>query len=104
MSNERATTFSRHVSPRWEAPATVDSFRISEPNEDLLRYARELQSCRIGASSQPLRVLDIGGGAGRNALPLARLGLDVVCTDFVFANVARRAHKTESGRSWRGCV
>ncbi len=78
MSHTIAKTFSHRTSPRWEAPGTVESFRTAVPNEDLLQYAKELQS-RSGAQS--LRVLDIGGGAGRNAVPLARLGLNVVCTD-----------------------
>jgi SAM-dependent methyltransferase len=81
MFTKRATTFSQRVSPRWEAPSTVENFRTSTPNEDLLQYAQELQSRRRSSARKPLRVLDIGGGAGRNAVPLARLGLDVVCTD-----------------------
>src|SRR4028119_34934 len=79
--SERATSFSSRVSPRWEAPGTVENFRTATPNEDLMRYARELQARHRSVSAQPMRVLDIGGGAGRNAVPLARLGMDVVCTD-----------------------
>ena len=81
MFNERATIFSHRVSPRWEAPPTVENFRTATPNEDLLQYAQEVQGRHREKSVEPLRVLDIGGGAGRNAVPLARLGMDVVCTD-----------------------
>lgn len=65
------------VSPRWELPGTVESFRTSTPNEVLMAYAQRLQS----QHERPLSVLDIGGGAARNALPLAKLEMNVVCTD-----------------------
>ena len=67
----------RGVSPRWEAAATVAGFRTGTPNPVLLEYARE----RRGRLSGRAWALDIGGGAGRNAVPVAQLGFDVVCTD-----------------------
>jgi len=67
------------VSPRWEAAATVESFRTSSPNEVLLAYAATLLKHR-----DRLTVLDVGGGAARNALPLAEMGARVVCTDLSF--------------------
>jgi SAM-dependent methyltransferase len=67
----------QQVSPRWEIPATVANFRVNPPNEVLVAYAQRLQK----RAAQPLNILDIGGGAGRNAVPLARLGCRVVCTD-----------------------
>jgi ubiquinone/menaquinone biosynthesis C-methylase UbiE len=80
------------VSPRWEIPQTVANFRENPPNEVLMEYV--LQLC--ASKSTPLRVLDIGGGAGRNAIPLARLGCEVVCTDLswpmlIAADEKRRA-------------
>lgn len=96
MSHEIAKTFSHRTSPRWEAPATVESFRTAAPNDDLLQYAKKLQS-RSGA--QPLRVLDIGGGAGRNAVPLAQLGLNVVCTDLSFPMLLAAQVKLQHGET-----
>lgn len=69
--------FSQQVSPRWEAPGTVENFRKNTPNEVLIEYAREM----LQRSEAPLWALDIGGGAGRNAVPLAQMGFQVVCTD-----------------------
>jgi SAM-dependent methyltransferase len=60
----------------WSAPATVAGFARSPPNLVLVEFARtELQ--RLGTA----RALDLGCGAGRNAVPLARVGLHVVGTD-----------------------
>lgn len=59
----------------WSDPATVAGFRQSPPNYRLIDYAKRLQR---GAR---LRVLDIGCGAGRNAVPLAEGGAMVVAAD-----------------------
>lgn len=53
----------------------VSGFSQSPPNNDLLAYAE-----RKGAAHR-LRVLDIGCGAGRNAVPLAHAGHHVVAVD-----------------------
>jgi len=59
----------------WSQPGTVEGFVRSPPNETLLQLAdRERHA---GA-----RLLDIGCGAARNALPLAEAGWNVVGTDF----------------------
>lgn len=76
MMNISAPSFAHPVSPRWQAPELAEGFRTSAPNDVLMRFARELKQGR-----QHLRVLDIGGGAGRNAVPLAQLGYDVTCID-----------------------
>jgi SAM-dependent methyltransferase len=60
----------------WSAPATVEGFVRSPPNDVLLRFAAE-ELARIGEG----RVVDVGCGAGRNAVPLADLGWDVTGLD-----------------------
>ena len=59
----------------WSTPATVAGFARSAPNEVLMRFARGER--RAGAS----RLLDLGCGAGRNTIPLAREGWQVLGTD-----------------------
>ena len=60
----------------WIDPGVVAGFVASPPNRDLLAYA-----ARKCAAAGPLRILDIGCGAGRNAVPLAHAGAHVVGTD-----------------------
>jgi SAM-dependent methyltransferase len=66
----------RQVLTTWDAPETVEGFVRSPANHRLLAYAAQLTG-RHGR----LRVLDIGCGAGRNAVPLARAGFVVTGTD-----------------------
>jgi len=58
----------------WNQPGTVEGFVRSPPNAALLRAAT--RDFRASA-----RLLDIGCGAGRNALPLAAAGWEVIGTD-----------------------
>lgn len=60
---------------RWDAPDTVAGFSQSPPNPFLIRFAAE--ELQPGAGW----LLDIGCGAGRNAIPLARLGWQVLGVD-----------------------
>jgi SAM-dependent methyltransferase len=60
----------------WSTPSTVAGFVRSEANATLLRFAAaERDRAPAGL------VLDIGCGAGRNAVPLARQGWRVLGTD-----------------------
>ena len=91
--------FAHPVSPRWQAPELVESFRVNSPNDVLMRFARELKENH--ASNEPLRALDIGGGAGRNAVPLARLGYSVTCIDLSapMLRAAQRKRQEETPRN-----
>ena len=60
----------------WSRPETVAGFAQSPPNPRLIALADSAID-----SERPGRVLDIGCGAGRNAVPLAARGWDVVGTD-----------------------
>jgi SAM-dependent methyltransferase len=71
----------------WSQPRTVEGFMRSPPNATLLQIAaREWRATA--------RLLDIGCGAARNALPLAHAGWHVVGTDLslpMLAGAATRA-------------
>jgi SAM-dependent methyltransferase len=60
----------------WNAPDLVAGFAQSLPNAVLMRVAAD-----EFRRSESRRVLDLGCGAGRNAIPLARLGWDVLGVD-----------------------
>src|SRR6476646_415022 len=62
--------------PRWSTPESVAGFVASPPNETLLRFAEARRPPHGGGV-----LLDIGCGAGRNAVPLARAGWRVLGTD-----------------------
>lgn len=65
----------------------VAGFSRSAPNTSLINYA-----LRVRSQTPRLRILDIGCGAGRNAVPLSELGAEVVGTDLSWpmASAARR--------------
>ncbi|MFN7943299.1 MAG: class I SAM-dependent methyltransferase [Thermoanaerobaculia bacterium] len=67
----------------WSAPGTVAGFVQASPNETLLRFAAtELAARSVAAESrQRAKALDLGCGAARNAIPLARLGWNLVGLD-----------------------
>ncbi len=61
---------------RWEAAGVVEGFATAAPNQVLLGFVRTELARRPG-----LRILDVGCGAARNAVPMAALGATVVGTD-----------------------
>ncbi len=60
----------------WTTPASVEGFASASPNAVLMRLAT-VEAERVPNG----RALDIGCGAGRNALPLAQMGWEVFGVD-----------------------
>lgn len=60
----------------WSRPDTVAGFTTSPPNATLMGFAGDELRRRPGA-----RAIDLGCGAGRNAVPLAGAGWDVIGID-----------------------
>ena len=79
-----------------DTPGIVAGFKRSLPNAVLMRFAeQELQRSRGGL------ILDIGCGAGRNAIPLSRMGWDVIGTDLsrpMLCAAAERVGEETAGR------
>jgi SAM-dependent methyltransferase len=87
---------------QWSAPGTVAGFTRSAPNAVLMSFAQAELTRSKGA-----RVLDIGCGAGRNALPLARMGWSVLGTDLswpMLAAAANRAREEHLESRFRGIL
>ncbi|HET9706084.1 MAG TPA: class I SAM-dependent methyltransferase [Vicinamibacterales bacterium] len=75
----------------WSEAGTVAGFAQSPPNQTLLAYAA--RRLRPG-----LRVLDIGCGAGRNAVPLALAGAAVLGVDLSRPMLDAAARRDSAGR------
>lgn len=72
----------------WSAPGTVAGFAQSPPNAVLMTFAeRELRRGRRTCA------LDVGCGAGRNAVPLARLGWQVTGIDLSWPMLCAAAQR-----------
>jgi SAM-dependent methyltransferase len=79
---------------QWSAPGTVAGFARSAPNAVLMTFADEERRRCSGSG----RVLDLGCGAGRNAVPLARLGWTVVGTDLSWPMLCAAATRIREDR------
>lgn len=83
----------------WSKAETVRGFVESPPNEVLMHFAeRELQRVARG------RLVDLGCGAGRNAVPLARIGWSVIGIDLSLAMVQAAARRVTADLSARLCL
>lgn len=85
---------------RWNDPRIVAGFSRSEPNARLMGFVEGEMGRRPGTT-----VLDLGCGAGRNAVPIAALGCHMLGTDIewpMLEAAARRAraHGVASRTLW----
>jgi SAM-dependent methyltransferase len=77
----------------WIDPGVVAGFAGASPNLTLIDYAD-----RRARTSGSLRVLDIGCGAGRNAVPLALSGAHVFGTDLSMPMLSAAQSRSAAGR------
>src|SRR5215208_4541433 len=79
----------------WSEAGTVAGFAQSLPNATLMRFAAgEL-------STGKTRLLDIGCGAGRNAVPLARQGWTVTAVDLSWPMLRAAGERAQAESSLR---
>ncbi len=83
----------------WSAPETVAGFKRSLPNAVLMQVA-EQELRRSGGG----RVLDIGCGAGRNAVPLAQMGWHVVGSDLSWPMLCGAAERAREAQAVHLCL
>ena len=77
----------------WSTPGTVAGFLQSPPNTNLVAFAGH--ELRQGGSN---RALDVGCGAGRNALPLAQLGWRVIGLDLSWPMLRAASQRARADR------
>ena len=72
----------------WDKPEVVAGFTRTPPNPELLRFAA-IEQQRVGSKAV---ALDLGCGAGRNAVPLAQQGWRVLGIDSSMAMLQTARH------------
>lgn len=86
---------------RWDVAATVSGFAQSPPNATLIRISAAEWERNGGRAP----ALDLGCGAGRNAIPLARQGWNVVGVDLSWPMLTTAVGRARTeGLSERVCV
>lgn len=80
----------------WSEAVTVAGFAQSAPNQTLMRFAAE-----EGATGRKY-LLDIGCGAGRNAVPLAKQGWSVTGIDLSWPMLRAAAERAQAESLTRG--
>ena len=76
---------------RWGDTQTVAGFSRSEPNATLMRFVES----EMGRTPRTA-VLDVGCGAGRNAVPTAALGCNVLGTDIEWPMLEAAARRAQA--------
>lgn len=76
----------------WDRPETVAGFAASSPNQVLMAWVRHR------SRGLPLSILDIGCGAGRNAVPLALAGHRVTGVDLSLPMLQAARQRAERER------
>jgi SAM-dependent methyltransferase len=82
----------------FDSPAVVRGFTSGAPNPSLLAFA-DAELARIHRG----RVLDIGCGAARNAVPLAALGWSVLGVDLSLPMLAAAEERARAAEVERSC-
>jgi 2-polyprenyl-6-hydroxyphenyl methylase/3-demethylubiquinone-9 3-methyltransferase len=87
--------FNRLATVWWDSAGPMRPLHVV--NALRLAYLRELIAAHLAAQARPLRVLDIGCGAGLLAEPLARAGARVTGIDAAEKNIAAARVHAEAG-------
>jgi len=83
----------------WSSPSTVQGFASGSPNQALIEFARGAL-----APTGNRRALDIGCGAGRNAVPLAAQGWQVLGLDLSWAMLVAAATRARNESVGERCL
>lgn len=82
----------------WNHPSTVAGFASGSPNQSLIAFA---SAARLRGKNG--LALDIGCGAGRNAVPLAGLGWNVIGIDLSMPMLTAAMERARAAETRRRC-